>query len=227
MPTCRGRGSGDCNCRGECAAALTTLRAAECRQESSPLDGLCRDLWPVVYRTMRRRGGSLDEAADLTQAFFLQVIESRSFARARLASGCFRPYLVAAVRNFLRNERVREHAVKRGGHLVLGGFDESHAPVCASLTSPDPGDPDALLDRARFEDAWRAALDRALADARDTAERRRIELLLPHLDGLDRAAECARLADDLGMTPGAVRVALHRLRRKVGGYLTSAARHGA
>jgi hypothetical protein len=44
-------------------------------------------------------------------------------------------------------------------------------------------------------------------------------MLLPHLDGLDRAAECACLAEDLGMTPGAVRVALHRLRRKVGGYL--------
>jgi RNA polymerase sigma-70 factor (ECF subfamily) len=180
-----------------------------------------------VYRTVRRRGGSSDEAEDLTQAFFLRVIESRSFTRARLASSCFRPYVVAAVRNFLRNERVREHADKRGGHLVLDGFDESQMPVCASLTSPRSGDPDALLDRTRFEDAWKAALDRALANARDTAERRRIEMLLPHLDGLGRAADCAGLADDLGMTPGAVRVALHRLRRKVGGYLTSAARHGA
>jgi hypothetical protein len=110
---------------------------------------------------------------------------------------------------------------------VLGGFDESQTPVCASLTSPGLCAPDGLLDRARFEDAWKAALDRALADARDTAERRRIEMLLPHLDGLGRAADCAGLADDLGMTPGAVRVALHRLRRKVGGYLTSAPRHGA
>lgn len=226
-PTCRGRGLGFCDCRCECAAALTMARVAECRQEPSPLDGLCRDLWPVVHRTMRRLGGSADEAADLTQAFFLRVIESRSFARARLASGCFRPYLVAAVRNFLRNERVRERADKRGGHLLLGGFDESHTPASVSLTSPGLGDPYASLVRARFEHAWKAALDQALADARDTAERRRIELLLPHLDGLDRAAECGRLANDLGMTPGTVRVALHRLRRKVGGYLLSAARHGA
>jgi RNA polymerase sigma-70 factor (ECF subfamily) len=164
---------------------------------------------------MRRRGGSLDEAADLTQAFFLRVIESRSFARARLASGCFRPYLVAAVRNFLRNERVREHAVKRGGHLVLGGFDESHTPVCASLTSRTPATP-TLFSTAPGSKTPGAALDRALADARDTAERRRIEFLLP-LDGLDRAAECARLADDLGMTPGPC--ARCTLAPKVGGYL--------
>ncbi len=224
MPTCGGRGSGFCDCRGECAAALATLRTADDRQESFPFDGQSRDLWPVVYRTMRRRCGSPDEAADLTQAFFLRAIESRSFARARLTCACFRPYLFAAVRNFLRNERARERAGKRGGRLVLGGFDETHTPPCASLTSPSLGDPDAVLGRARFQDAWKAALDRALADARDSGERRRVELLLPHLDGLGRTAECRRLAGDLGMTPGAVRVALHRLRRKVGGYLASAAR---
>lgn len=223
MPTCGGRGSGFCECRGECAAVLAGLRTADGRQEPFPLDGQSRDLWPVVYRTMRRRGGSPDEAADLTQAFFLRAIESRSFAHARLTCACFRPYLVAAVRNFLRNERARERAGKRGGRLVVGGFDEARAPACASLTSPSLGDPHAVLGRARFEDAWRAALDRALADATDTGERRRIELLLPHLDGLGRAADCARLAGDLGMTPGAVRVALHRLRRKVGAYLASAA----
>jgi RNA polymerase sigma-70 factor (ECF subfamily) len=220
MPSCRGEGPNG-RCCGRCAAAVRTLLSGPSWQCAPALDELCEGCWSAVCGSLRRLGASPDEAEDLTQTFFLQLVSRRSIEGARLSSGCFRPYLLAAARNLLFKHRARERARKRGAGLSFVTFEESRSGNRESLTTPNAGGPDAALDRGAFERAW----SRAVADVRDEAEledRRRLEALLPHFDGLGRGAESARLAAELGMTQGAVRVALHRLRLKLRTRLAAA-----
>jgi RNA polymerase sigma-70 factor (ECF subfamily) len=220
MPNCRG-GEPNGRCCGRCTAAVQTLLSASSWQCAPALEELCGECWSAVCGSLRRLGASPDEAEDLTQTFFLQLVSRRSIEGARLSSGCFRPYLLAAARNLLFKHRARERAQKRGAGLSFVTFEEGRSGNRESLTTPSAGAPDAALDRDAFERAW----VRAVADVREEAERedcRRVEALLPHLDGLGRGAESARLAAELGMTPGAVRVALHRLRLKLRARLAAA-----
>jgi RNA polymerase sigma-70 factor (ECF subfamily) len=175
----------------------------------------------VVFRSVRRRLPASD-AEDLTQSFFLRAIERRSLRPAHLESGCFRPYLLAAVRHFVANEQARQRAEKRGGGAELSTFDDDRTPGPRSLTSAPPGGPEDQLERSRLDCALTAALAAVLGSAGKERQRQRVEALLPHLEGLDRAADGARLAGELGMSETAVRVALHRLRRKVGRHLAAA-----
>jgi len=214
-----------CRCSGGCAAAIETLRPAACWQDSPALGELCRGCWSVVYRSVRRQFPASD-AEDLTQSFFVRAIERRSLREARLAFGCFRPYLLAAVRHFVANERARQRAGKRGGEAEFLTFEDDRTPCRCSLTGTRPGGPEEQLERARFDQAWEGALARVREEARGDSERRRVEALLPHLEGLGRSASCERLAVDLGMTQAAVRVALHRLRRKIGSSLAAAGFRG-
>jgi RNA polymerase sigma-70 factor (ECF subfamily) len=120
------------------------------------------------------------------------------------------------------NEWARLRAGKRGGEAEFTTLDDDHTPGRRSLTSAPPGGPEEALERDRFEQALEAALGSLLGRAAKDRERRQLETLLPHLEGLDRTVDGARLAGELGMSEAAVRVALHRLRRKVGRQLTAA-----
>jgi RNA polymerase sigma-70 factor (ECF subfamily) len=170
---------------------------------------------------MRRLGARSDEAEDLTQTFFLQLLSRRSIEGARLSSGCFRPYLLAAARNLLLKHRARERARKRGAGIAFLSYDENRCQARESATAPWEAHPEAALEREMFERAWCNAIAGVRAEVAPE-DGRRLEALLPHLDGLGRGADGARVAEELGITEGAVRVALHRLRLKLKGRLAAA-----
>ena len=79
------------------------------------LAGLCRDYWPPIYAFIRRRGFSSHDAQDLTQAFFVYLIESKAYARADREQGKFRTFLLVVLKRFLSDAYEREHRLKRGG----------------------------------------------------------------------------------------------------------------
>ena len=226
MPTDHRQGTNACACGGGCAAAIAALRPAARWQDSPALGALCEGCWSVVYRALRRSGSAAAEAEDLTQSFFLRVIEGRSLGGARLASGCFRPYLLAAVRHFLLNQRACRSARKRGGGSTFVALEEDRVLLRCSLTCSRLRGPDEQLERERLGRAWREALAGVRGEARDDGARRRIDRMLPHLDGPDPVAGYARLGGELGMTEVAVRVALHRLRRKLASRLRAAGYDG-
>ena len=94
-------------------------------QEASPqaaeaLETLCRTYWYPLYAFIRRKGYDADEAQDLTQAFFVHLLEKNYFAHADRAKGKFRSFLLSGLNYFLANDRRRGQAVKRGGGQVLG-----------------------------------------------------------------------------------------------------------
>lgn len=213
MPTCKD-GTPIGRCCGRCTTAVRTLLATPAWQGAPALDAVCEGCWSALCCALRRQGARPDEAEDLTQTFFLQLVAGRSIAGARLSSGCFRPYMLASARHLLLKHRARERARKRGAGLSFVAFEENLSGDRASLTTPKTGAPDAALERDAFERAWADAVAKVRAES-VREDGRRVEALLPHLDGLGRGAEGARLAAELEMTEGAVRVALHRLRLKL------------
>ena len=76
---------------------------------------LCEHYWYPLYAYVRRRVVNVDEAQDLTQAFFEHVIDKQVIARADRSRGRFRTFLLTALKNFLANEWNKARAEKRGG----------------------------------------------------------------------------------------------------------------
>lgn len=182
---------------------------------AAALEELCTIYWRAVHGFIRRRGHTSEQARDLTQGFFAGFLERRDVAAVDPSRGRFRSYLLAAVKNFLANEKEREQALKRGGGAVLLSLshdDESDLAI-------DPVDSRTPEDD--FERQWALAiLRRALERLRDEqAARGRSELferLKPALAGEKIAGGYAGLAAETGLTTVAVKVAAHRLKKRYG-----------
>ncbi len=188
------------------------------------LADLCRRYWPPIYTFVRRRGHRACEAQDLTQAFFVHVLEKRLYARADPARGRFRTFLLAALKHFLADAQAREQALKRGGGCeFLPLSEELLAAESASFIAPEMPLAAARTDGADrlFEARWAAALlGRALEtlESAYTAEDRGtlFRALRPFLGGADAPPPDHReLATRLGLPVNTLRTHIHRLR---GGY---------
>jgi len=177
------------------------------------LAALCERYWYPIYAFTRRRGYSSPEAQDLTQEFFARLLEKRSIEQADPAEGRFRTYLLSSLQYFLADESERRLALKRGGavhhlSLPLESGEERYQHDPRSQETPE----------RIFERRWALALiERVLSLLRQSFEREgragHFDRLKPFLLGTD-AAPYAELAAQLGATEGALRLAVHRLRRR-------------
>src|SRR5215468_1686667 len=84
----------------------------------SAISELCQIYWRPVYLFLRRQGIPRNDAQDLTQSFFAEFIEDRTYARADPMKGRFRSFLLGTLKHFLAHARDHDHAQKRGGRLV-------------------------------------------------------------------------------------------------------------
>ncbi len=176
------------------------------------LEELCRSYWYPLYAFVRRRGDGPEDARDLVQGFFARFLARNYLAGLDQESGRFRSYLLAALQNHLTNERERARARKRGGGV---------APVPSELEGAEgryarePADP--LTPERLFARKWaRTVLERVLARlAREQEEKGRGQVfarLQPFLVESETGETLASAARELGLTAGAARVAVHRLR---------------
>jgi DNA-directed RNA polymerase specialized sigma24 family protein len=177
------------------------------------LAALCQTYWNPVYAFIRRRGHTPDQAQDLTQGFFALLLEKQFLRDVDQQRGRFRSFLLAAVKHFLANERDRAHAVKRGGGRVPVPIDvleaESwYAPAAVEATTPE----------RLFERRWAlSVLEHVMARLRAEYSAMGKGEQFDRLEGLlakDADARCEALALDMGVSAGALRMSLHRLRRK-------------
>lgn len=191
----------------------------------SALATLCETYWYPLYAYARRRGSSREEAEDLVQGFVTGLLEGDLLSAADPDRGRFRGFLAAAFRHHVSRVHTRERAVKRGGdipHLSLD-FDAGEARF-----RDEPADERFTPERL-FEHRWATALLDQVRDslrAQWTGNGREAafaELGLL-LGGHDPAPTQREVAERLGMTVGAVKVALHRLRRSYGEKLREAVR---
>jgi RNA polymerase sigma-70 factor (ECF subfamily) len=169
--------------------------------------------WPAVHALVRRLGACPPDAEDLTQAYFVRFID-KEYAR-RLASwdGCLRPFFLTSLRHFLANARDHARALKRGGRTRTVSLDDALACGRAIAELADAATPESRLASAEHQRAMRRAIAAVQGEARCGAERRRLDRLLSHLEHGE--ADSGEIAKDWGVSPGAVRVAVHRLRRRL------------
>ena len=183
------------------------------------LERLCRIYWYPVYAFIRRRGSSQHDAEDSTQGFFAHLLEKESFKKLDRQKGKFRSFILAALTNFLNNEWDKQQTLKRGGKIQIISLDETRA---EELYTHEPVD--ALTPEKLFERRWAfAVVERVWARLKQeyaTADKLKLFETLEH--GLTREVTqdvCAGWAAALAMNEGAVKVALHRLRRRYGELL--------
>ena len=180
---------------------------------------LCEAYWPAVYAYVRSRGNDSESAKDLVQGFFAQFLEKRFVKGADRDRGKFRTFLLVCVKRYLANEWDRAQAHKRGGGRSPVPLD---GPTAESHYRIQPGH-DETPEKI-FERRWAMALlDRVLArleaEMERSAGRERFAILKPFLTADAVGTNYREAADELGMSEGAIKVAVHRLRRKYGRLL--------
>ena len=179
---------------------------------------LYRDYWYPLYAYIRRRGRSPHEAEDLTQGFFVTLLERERLRGLERGGGRFRSFLLKALQNFLANEWDRACARKRGGGCPVVPLDDVDA------ESRFLADPATVAPEASFDRDWAfAVLDPVMqnleAELRAAGKQRLLHQLRPHLQGDRNGRPYAEIAADLGMSEGAVKVTVHRLRQRYGELL--------
>lgn len=177
------------------------------------LAGICQAYWYPVYAFIRRQERDGEAAADLTQAFFAQLLEKRFLHDVRRERGRFRSFLFAAVRHFLSNERDRSRALKRGGGTRTVPIDVETAEGRYRREPVDDLTPERLFDRQWAIALLEQVLEHLQAEMEAAGRSAQFTHLKPLLGG-EPEEGYGGVADALGLSEGATRVALHRLRRR-------------
>jgi RNA polymerase sigma-70 factor (ECF subfamily) len=211
MPTNPGRGSPP----GTTSWTLVVAAGGAGSPEADDaLARLCGIYWYPVYAFIRRQGNDSDAARDLTQEFFARLIEKQYLREVRRERGRFRSFLIVAVRHFLSNERDRARASKRGGGRPLLPLDVETAEGRYRREAVDAITPEVLFDRQWAIALLGQVLDRLRAEMEAAGKQEQFARLKPMLTGEADERGYRALGAELGMTEGAVKVAVHRLRRR-------------
>jgi RNA polymerase sigma factor (sigma-70 family) len=180
---------------------------------SQALEELCRTYWTPLYAYLRRQGHSPHDAQDLTQGFLTRVIAREDIGTVDPEKGRFRTFLLTGLRNYTIKQALRDKASKRGGGQATLSIDTHEA---ERLCGPDVAaeNPELAFDRR-----WcRTVISRSIQRLRDEHHARGkqalFDTLARFLDGAD-PGEYVAVAAELGMAPGTVAVAIHRLRSRL------------
>jgi len=188
-------------------------------EAQAALENLCRSYWYPLYAYVRRTGRRPEDAQDMVQEFFAHFLERRYLSRADRNLGRFRSFLLTSLKHFLINDWRKGQREKRGGGQPVFSLDEDMAESRFTAEPATAQPPDTLYDRG-----WAAVLlDRAFALLRAEFEiAGKLDLfdrLKVYVWGEKSAFPYAAIAEQLGMTEGAVKVAVHRLRQRYGELL--------
>jgi RNA polymerase sigma factor (sigma-70 family) len=178
------------------------------------LEKICRTYWRPIYSFLRLQGVRPEEAEDLTQGFFVVLLERRGLDTVRKEKGRLRSYLLASLKNFLADERRRAIAAKRGKGEWLISFDELGDARQVCLEQRDRLTADQIYDRRWALTVLEQVLAR-LQEEYGSAGNIRLfyELKKLLMDEPDRPSQ-ADIASELDMTENAVKQAFHRFRRR-------------
>ncbi len=192
---------------------IRRARGADTTGAHAALAELCQTYWYPLYAYVRRTGRSPDDASDATQGFFARLLRLDSLGNVNEAHGKFRAFLLASLKHFLADERDFAFAAKRDARLSFSldstAAEERYRSVPSGALSPDQA----------FERQWALTLLETVMQrlAREYEESGRGKLFAElrfALAGEKSETPSCELAARLEMSEAAVRVAIHRLRRR-------------
>jgi RNA polymerase sigma factor (sigma-70 family) len=201
------------------AATRWTLVLAAARGNVTPhaaaaMAELCRVYWYPLYAYVRRRGHDTHEAEDLTQEFFLRFLAKNYLADIDRDKGKFRAFLLASLKHFLANQWDRLQAQKRGGGQTVLPISTADAENRYRLEPWHDLTPEKLFERRWALTVLDQVLARLQMELAAEGKKPVFDGLKAFLTGGRGSGGYAEAAEELGITEGAVRVAVHRLRRR-------------
>ncbi|MFK7852128.1 MAG: RNA polymerase sigma factor [Akkermansiaceae bacterium] len=206
---------------GSGAAAFFTTRwtmvmraSGDAPEAKAALGELCETYWTPVFNFLRREGRNDDQSRELTQEFVSRLLSGSGMNEADPAKGRFRSYLLGALKHFLSEKKRNEGRLKRGGDAVVESMDSLETDTSPGWQIPDP---DGGVADSYFDRQWALAImDRSLKAVQTTFVRTgkeaQFDVLKAWLIGETGNLSQTEAAASLGMTTGALKVAIHRLR---------------
>ncbi|HWG42914.1 MAG TPA: sigma-70 family RNA polymerase sigma factor [Gemmataceae bacterium] len=183
-------------------------------QAREALAVLCRTYWYPLYAYIRHRGYDVHHAQDLTQDFFTRLLEKDSLATVDRDKGKFRSFLLAACKHFLANAYDRAQAQKRGGGKILGSLDFNAGEGRYSREPAHDLTPEKLFERRWAMTLLHQVLDDLRAEYEQAGKGSVFDRLKSVLSGDSDVAPYSQLAGELNTSEAAVKMTVHRLRRR-------------
>ncbi|HEY3855289.1 MAG TPA: sigma factor [Verrucomicrobiae bacterium] len=206
-------------------SVVVAAQQADPAAKAVALEQLCQKYWRPVYLFIQHRRGDTHEAEDLTQAFFAYLLERDALKRVDREKGKFRSFLLSSASHFLANDWDKRQTLKRGGRNAVISLDDTGVAESLAGNQNLSTSADKLFDQA-----WaRSVVDqtmRALKDEHAAAGKTALfQVLKPGLTTTVTDEAAARWALKLSISEGAVKVALHRFRRRYGELLRQEIAH--
>jgi RNA polymerase sigma factor (sigma-70 family) len=180
----------------------------------SALEKLCRNYWYPLYAFVRRLGHSAHDAEDLVQGFFAVCLEKNYLGAVEEGRGRFRSFLLVALKRFLANEWDRQRAQKRGGRKTMVELDSLTAEQRYALEPAEQLTADKLFDRRWALTLLDQVMGRLCAEQVAAGKGEQFEALKECITAAGRGTPYVELGSRLGLSEGAIKVAVHRLRQR-------------
>ena len=195
-------------------SVVLAVRDSDSKIARKALETLCELYWYPVYAYIRRRSASADEAQDLTQEFFAKLLEKNYVATADRERGRFRAFLLTAVKHFLSNEWQKQRAQKRGGGRQPISLDWREGERRYSIEPSNEDTPEALFDKQWAITLVNHVLEMIREEFAAAGKESQFDALKGYLAGRTVDANYTKASKSLGMSEGAIRVAVHRMRKR-------------
>ena len=193
------------------------MAAASCQgtpDGQRALATLCQQYWFPLYAFVRHQGYPVQEAEDLTQAFFAMILETNALSDAQPERGKFRSFLLCAMNRFLANDWRRVKAQKRGGGVEIVSLDAEAGETRLAADSKSGQSPESYFDRQWGITVLNLALEALRVEYEKTGREKVFAVLQPLLAGNESALDYQHIDRELNMSHSAVRVAIHRMRER-------------
>ena len=195
----------------------TLIRAASAdptADSREALAALCQKYWHPVYAFVRGRGYDPEQSQDLTQEFFALLIEKNYLSNADAKRGRFRFFLLAAVKHFLANEWDRANRLKRGGGQISVSIDLAEAEGWPPLALMEQATPESLYERRWAWSLLENVISKLRAEFADAGKADEFDKLSMFLNRDSDSTRYETLAKDMGISSGALRMSVYRMRRR-------------
>jgi DNA-directed RNA polymerase specialized sigma24 family protein len=184
-------------------------------ESRAALSDLCEAYWLPVFRFLRREGRSQDDSRELAQEFFTRLLSRGRIGQVNPEKGRFRSYLIGALKHFLAERKRNESRQKRGGNAAVISIESGGTDTSPGIPIQDPT---SAISDAWFDRQWAlAVMDRGLktvqSECEEAGKGKLFDVIKPWLVGDTKNLSQAEASSVLGMSTGAIKVAIHRLRK--------------
>ncbi len=195
----------------------TLVRAAAAHPTADSrqaLAALCQAYWHPVYAFIRRNGYDRDQSQDLCQQFFALLLEKNYLLDANRDRGRFRSFLLTAVKHFLANEWDRAHALKRGGGRTAVSIDFVEAERWYAPAAVEESTPESIFERRWALSVLEHVTVRLRSGFTAMGKAEEFDRLFMFLNREPDTKRYGEVAKQMGLSAGALRTAVHRMRKK-------------